>query len=73
MPYGIRKSPGRNLYWVYNKNTGKKYSKSPIPRARAEAQRRAIYASENGYSLNTKRYRKTKKSFTKSKSRSKKY
>jgi ankyrin repeat protein len=52
MPYGIRKSPNKNLYWVYNKETGKKFSKKPIPRERAEAQRRAIYASENGYKLN---------------------
>jgi len=55
MPYGIRKSPNKNLYWVYNKETGKKFSKKPIPRERAEAQRRAIYASENGYKLNRSR------------------
>jgi len=55
MPYGIRKSPKKNLFWVYNKETGKKYSKKPIPRERAEAQRRAIYASENGYKLNRSR------------------
>lgn len=47
MPYGIRKSPNKELYWVFNKETGRKYSKSPIPKERAEAQRRAIYASEN--------------------------
>lgn len=57
MPYGIRKSPNKNLYWVYNKETGKKFSKKPIPRERAEAQRRAIYASENGYRLNRSRSR----------------
>jgi hypothetical protein len=51
MPYGLKKSPGKNLYWVYNKNTGRKYSKRPIPLERAQRQRRAIYASENGYSL----------------------
>lgn len=55
MPYGIRKSPNKNLYWVYNKSTGRKYSKKPIPKSRAEAQRRAIYASENGYKLNQSR------------------
>ena len=49
MPYALRKSPKKNLYWVVNKETGRKYSKSPIPKKRAEAQRRAIYASENGY------------------------
>ena len=58
MPYGIRKSPNKNLYWVYNKETGKKYSKKPIPRERAERQRRAIYASENGYILNRSRSRR---------------
>lgn len=52
MPFGLRKSPNTNLYWVYNKKTGQKYSRNPIPKKRAEAQRRAIYASENGYKLN---------------------
>lgn len=60
MPYGIRKSPGKNLYWVFNKQTGKKYSKKPIPRSRAEAQRRAIYASENGYKRSSYSYGRTK-------------
>ena len=62
MPYGIRKSPNKNLYWVYNKETGKKFSKKPIPRERAEAQRRAIYASENGYKLNRSRSRSLRRS-----------
>lgn len=51
MPYTIRKAPRKNLYWVVNLESGRKYSKSPIPKERAEAQRRAILASENGYSL----------------------
>jgi len=55
MPYGLRKSRGRDLFWVYNKETGRKYSKKPLPRSRAEAQRRAIYATENGYVLNRSR------------------
>lgn len=50
MPYGIRKSP-------VHKKTGKKYSKKTIPRERAESQRRAIYASENGYRLKRSRSR----------------
>jgi len=62
MPYGIRKSPNKNLFWVYNKETGKKYSKKPIPRERAEAQRRAIYANENGYKLNRSRSRSLRRS-----------
>jgi hypothetical protein len=48
MPYSLRKSPGRNLYWVVNKYTGKKYSRKPLSKQVAEKQRRAIYASEYG-------------------------
>jgi len=62
MPYGIRKSPNKNLYWVFNKETGKKFSKKPIPRERAEAQRRAIYANENGYKLNRSKSRSLRRS-----------
>jgi ankyrin repeat protein len=62
MPYGIRKSPNKNLYWVYNKETGNKFSKKPIPRERAEAQRRAIYANENGYKLNRSKSRSLRRS-----------
>jgi hypothetical protein len=51
MPYRLRKAPNRNLYWVVGED-GTKHSKDPIPRERAEAQIRALYASEN---KNTKR------------------
>jgi hypothetical protein len=63
MPYSLRKAPGRNLYWVVNKETGQKYSKNPIPLERASRQRRAIYASENGYILRnrSKKSRKSRK------------
>lgn len=44
--YHLRKAPKKNLYWVYNKNTGQKYSKEPLPKERAEAQRKALYANE---------------------------
>ncbi len=47
MPYKLRKAPNKNLYWVVNKETGHKYSKLPLPKERAEAQRRALYANEN--------------------------
>ena len=47
MPYRLRKAPNRNLYWVVGED-GTKHSKDPIPRERAEAQIRALYASENG-------------------------
>lgn len=60
MPYKLRKSP-KNGYWVVNKETGKKYSKSPLPLARAQAQMRALYAVENGYVLNRSKS-KSKKS-----------
>jgi hypothetical protein len=53
------------LYWVVNADSGRKYSKLPIPKERAEAQRRAIYASENGYILRNR----SKKSKSKSKYR----
>jgi hypothetical protein len=62
MPYTLKKSPKKNLYWVVNAETGRKYSRKPIPKERAERQRRAIYASENGYELSrsrTKKYKKT--------------
>ena len=41
----IRKAPNRNLFWVVGED-GTHMSKEPIPRERAEAQRRALYASE---------------------------
>lgn len=47
MPYKLRKAPGRDLYWVVSKETGRKHSKEPLPKARAEAQMRALYAAEN--------------------------
>jgi hypothetical protein len=45
MPYKLRKAPKRDLYWVVGPD-GKHHSKDPMPKDRAEAQRRAIYASE---------------------------
>lgn len=48
MPYKLRKAPKRDLYWVVNKETGKKHSKDPLPKERALAQMRALYASESG-------------------------
>ena len=47
MPYHLRKAPKKELYWVVNADTGEKYSKEPLPKERAEAQRRALYASEH--------------------------
>jgi len=46
MPYKLRKAPKKDLYWVVNKESGKKYSKEALPKGRAEAQMRALYANE---------------------------
>jgi hypothetical protein len=42
MPYRLRKAPNRDLYWVVGED-GTKHSKDPIPKERAEAQRKALY------------------------------
>jgi hypothetical protein len=42
MPYKLRKAPGRELYWVVDIN-GKKYSKDPITKKKAEAQLKALH------------------------------
>jgi hypothetical protein len=57
MPYDLRKSPQKNAYWVVNRESGKKYSRLPIPLSRAEAQRRALYAVDSGYVLSRNRSR----------------
>ena len=44
MPYKLRKAPKRDLYWVVGED-GTKHSKDPLPRARAEAQMRALYSA----------------------------
>lgn len=44
MPYKLRKAPRRDLYWVIAQD-GKHMSKDPIPKERAEAQMRALYAN----------------------------
>ena len=62
MPYHLRKAPRKNLFWVVNAESGKKYSSNPLPRERAEAQRRAIYASENGYVLRNRSRSRSKRS-----------
>jgi hypothetical protein len=49
MPYKLRKAPGRNLYWVVSKETGRKHSLEPLPKSHAEAQMKALYARESGY------------------------
>ena len=44
MPYKLRKAPGRDLYWVVGED-GSHKSKDPIPKKRAMAQMRALYAN----------------------------
>lgn len=54
MPFAIRKVPKKELYWVVNKETGKKHSKEGLPKETAEAQRKALYAAESGYVMRGK-------------------
>ena len=54
MPFVIRKVPKKELYWVVNKETGKKHSKEGLTKETAEAQRKALYASESGYKMKGK-------------------
>ncbi len=46
MPYILRKKPLHNLYWVVNKETGKKHSYEPLDRETAIKQMRALYSIE---------------------------
>jgi hypothetical protein len=46
MPYRLRKVPKKDLYWVVGPD-GKHHSKEGLPKERAQAQMRALYASEN--------------------------
>jgi hypothetical protein len=54
MPYKLRKAPKKDLYWVVSTETGKKHSTDPIPKTRAEAQMRLLYAVESGATLKKK-------------------
>ena len=42
--YKLRKAPKRDLYWVVGPD-GKHHSKDPLPKARAEAQMKALYSA----------------------------
>ncbi len=48
MPYKLRKVPKKDLFWVVSKETGRKHSKEGLPKDRAKAQMRALYAAESG-------------------------
>lgn len=45
MPYKLRKAPLRELFWVVAED-GRHMSRDPLPRQRAMAQMRALYAAE---------------------------
>jgi hypothetical protein len=42
MPYKLRKAPKKELYWVVTSETGKKHSKDPIAKDKAQAQKRIL-------------------------------
>ena len=46
MPYKLRKAPRKELYWVVNTETSRRYSKEPMPKEKAQSQMRALYANE---------------------------
>jgi hypothetical protein len=46
MPYELVKKRGEDKFFVVSKKTGKKHSEEPLPKARAEAQMRALYRAE---------------------------
>lgn len=54
MPYKLRKAPKKDLYWVVSTETNKKHSIDPIPKPKAEAQMRLLYAVESGAVLKKK-------------------
>lgn len=41
----LRKAPRKHAFWVVASDTGKKFSKDPLPEESAKAQQRALYAS----------------------------
>lgn len=49
MPYTLRASRKyKGKYWVVNEETGKKYSKKPIPKSRAKKQLGLLWGLESG-------------------------
>lgn len=55
MPYVIEPAKQKGKYYVVTESTGVKHSKKGIPKERAEAQMRLLYAIENGYKLKKKK------------------
>jgi hypothetical protein len=48
MPYKLRKAPKKELYWVSEIETNKKFSKLPIPLDKAKAQMRVLESALKG-------------------------
>jgi len=48
MPYELKKAAGLNLYWVINKETGRKFSHAPMTLAVAKRQLAALYLHTGG-------------------------
>jgi hypothetical protein len=48
MPYKLRKAPKKELYWVTEIGTSKKFSKLPIPLNKAKAQMRVLESALKG-------------------------
>lgn len=46
MPYQLLRSRRPGYFYVTNPETGRVFSNKPLPRSRAAAQMRALYASE---------------------------
>jgi len=44
----LKKKRNQDLYWVVNKDSGKRFSKEPIPKERAKAQMKALYLHLKG-------------------------
>jgi hypothetical protein len=65
MPYKLRKSPNKNLYWVVTKSTGRKHSIKPLPKSRAKKQMAALYAIEKGYTLKNRRSSRNYRKYSK--------
>lgn len=51
MPYVLSKVRGKDLYYVVNYETGKKHSKEPLEKEKAEAQMRALYVAMEGETI----------------------
>jgi len=49
MPYALLKAKGLNLYWVINKQTGRKFSHTPLTLTQAKKQLAALEIHARDY------------------------